>query len=330
MRSNCKVILVLLVCVFYQVFTTRFAWADTFSLSADARDNVVGELRYITALRQDTLLDIGRDAGMGYEEIIKANPDVNRWVPGSGTRVLLPNLYVLPQAPMDGIVLNLPELRLYYYSPAKKGVPRTVSTYPVSIGRMDWRTPLGKTKIVKKEKDPPWRPTESIRREHAAEGDILPPFIPGGSPENPLGRFALRLGIPQYLIHGTDDRKAYGIGMRVTHGCVRMYPEDIRRLFSQVVVGTPVLIVDQPIKAGRRGNSLLLEVDGAFEEEGVTHTTVSVSRAMELLQAKAGGPARIDAELVAQVVRRGDGVPVVVGSTSTYSVDYDARSVPFR
>ena len=305
------------------------AMAETYYLPADPQDDVVGEVRYVNALRQDTLLDIGRDAGMGYDEIIKANPGVNRWVPGAGTRVLLPSQYVLPQTPHEGIVLNLPELRLYYYPPAKKGAPRTVLTFPVSIGRMDWRTPLGKTKVVKKEKDPPWRPTPAVRREHAEDGDILPPFIPGGSPENPLGKFALRLGIPQYLIHGTDERKAYGIGMRVTHGCVRMYPEDIKQLYSQVSVGTPVLIIDQPIKVGRRGGALLLEVDLAFEEEGVAHTEASFYRAMELIRNKVSNPARINEDLVAQVVRRGDGVPVVVGTTAVYADDYDARNVPF-
>jgi len=267
----------------------------------------------VAAVQQDTLLDIGRESGMGYDEIVKANPQVNRWVPGRGTRVLIPAQLVLPDAPREGVVLNLPELRLYYFPAGRGGAPRSVDTYPVSIGRMDWRTPLGTTKIVSKEKDPPWRPTESIRREHAAEGDPLPPFIPGGRPDNPLGRFALRLGFREYLIHGTDERKQYGIGMRVTHGCVRMYPEDIQQLFSKVSVGTPVRIVDQPIKSGRVAGSLYLEVHTPFEEGEEAHSPVSIESAMNHLRQQWGSRADVEVDLVEEAVRRGDGVPVVVG-----------------
>jgi L,D-transpeptidase ErfK/SrfK len=215
-----------------------------------------------------------------------------------------------------GIVLNIAELRLYFYTPTLKGdVPRVI-THPVSIGRMDWRTPLGTTSVTKKERDPPWRPPPSIRREHALDGDPLPEVIPGGSPDNPLGRFALRLGFPSYLIHGVDERKAYGIGMRVTHGCVRMYPEDIESLFAVVPVGTPVMIVNEPIKLGRQGDSVLLEVHQPLEE-GEDETApeaphLSVEEVIAFVRRRLPSGVTFDEDLVAKIAEEGNGIPTEI------------------
>ena len=287
--------------------------AAVFPLPADPNDSVVGEISATVASNDDTLLDIGRRYDLGYEEIIKANPGVNRWVPGAGTKVVLPSRYILPNTAHEGIVLNLPELRLYYYPPAKKGIARVVETFPVSIGRMDWRTPLGKTKVTGKEKDPAWRPTKSVRAEHAQDGDILPDFIKGGDPENPLGHYALRLGLPSYLIHGVDERKSFGIGMRVTHGCVRMYPEDIQRLFEMVAVGTAVQIINQPIKSGWLGPDLYLEANLPFEEEDSSQTDITPERAIDILADSSRGRADVDIDLVIKTVEEGSGLPVIVG-----------------
>ncbi|MCP8686205.1 L,D-transpeptidase family protein [Marinobacterium sedimentorum] len=236
--------------------------AETFVLPPPDQD-LVGEVRITRARQADTLLDIARAFNLGYEEIVRANPGVDRWLPGPGTDVVLPNLLILPDAPRDGIVLNVPEMRLYYYPKPAQGEVPVVITHPVSVGRMDWKTPLGKTSVIQKQADPPWYPPASIKAEHAANGDILPDVVPGG-PGNPLGRFALRLGIPGYLIHGTD--KEYGIGMQVTHGCVRLYPEDIERLYELVPVGTPVYIVNQPVKIGRHFDALYIESHPALAE----------------------------------------------------------------
>jgi len=183
----------------------------------------------------------------------------------------------------------------------------------VSIGRMDWRTPLGATKIVRKERDPVWRPPPSIRLEHARDGDPLPEAIPGGSPDNPLGRFALRLGIPTYLIHGVDERKAFGIGMRVTHGCIRMYPEDIEHLFGLVSVNTQVLLVDEPVKVGKRGGSIFLSVhqplDEGEDEEAPPLARVSLAMVMQQLRKSVGPNAPLDMEAIAKITEVGDGVP---------------------
>ncbi|HSN71691.1 MAG TPA: L,D-transpeptidase family protein [Steroidobacteraceae bacterium] len=227
-------------------------------------ESVVGEVQYVIARHEDTLLDIGRRFSVGYEEMVAANPGVNTWLPGEGTRVRIPTRYVLPEAPREGIIVNLPEHRIYYYPKPRSGQPAEVITFAVSIGKMDWKTPLGLTKIVNKRERPAWYPPESVRKEHEAEGRPLPKIVPPG-PDNPLGDHAMRLGIPggAYLIHGTN--RPAGVGMQVTHGCMRMYPEDIEWLYSQVAVGTPVRIVDQPVKMGWLGGTLYMEVHAPLE-----------------------------------------------------------------
>ena len=278
-------------------------------LPTSRRESVIGELRYTLAWRGDSLLDIARAFDIGHDEIILANPSLNRWLPRVGAEVVIPSLYVLPAGDRRGIVLNLAELRLYYF-PADKQI---VHTFPVSIGDYDWRTPQGATKVVSKQENPAWYPPKSIREEHAEAGEELPPMIPGGDPENPLGRFALRLGIPGYLIHGTDQRRAFGIGMRVSHGCIRLYPEDMERLYSMVPVGTPVRIVDQPIKAGLRGDQLFLEVHQPLIEEGVGSTErLETHQIVEELRPFIQEGLEIDLDRVVAAWRRADGVPVSV------------------
>jgi L,D-transpeptidase ErfK/SrfK len=287
--------------------------AETFLLSED-RESVVGQIRYTRVIKGETLVDIARQTDLGYDQIILANPRLNRWVPEEGARVKIPNMYVLPGTARRGIVLNIAELRLYYYPPSARGASKYVITHPVSIGRMDWRTPLGQTKVVSKERDPAWRPTHSIRTEHELDGDELPDYIPGGDPENPLGRFALRLGIRSYLIHGVNESKEYGIGMRVTHGCIRMYPEDIEPLFSQVSIGTPVLIINEPIKLGRRGERIFLEVHQPLEEsDDGNEQRISSEDVLDYVNQRVSDQVTVDDALITQVARRGDGVPVDVG-----------------
>jgi L,D-transpeptidase ErfK/SrfK len=221
--------------------------------------DLVGEASEVTAQRDDTLIDMARRHGLGYEEMVRANPGVDPWLPGEGTIVRLPLRRVLPDAPREGVVVNLPEHRLYYFPPAKAGEQRVVVTFPVAIGKMDWQTPLGVTRIADKVKDPAWYPPESVRRAHAAKGEILPAVVPPG-PDNPMGSRKMRLAIPggAYLIHGTN--RPAGIGMQATHGCMRLYPEHVEALFDMVSVGTPVRIVNQPQKVGWDGGRLYVEV----------------------------------------------------------------------
>jgi L,D-transpeptidase ErfK/SrfK len=235
--------------------------AEIYELPPDGYD-VVGAVATVTAREEDTLIDIARRNGLGYHDIVRANPDVNVWVPGEGTEVVLPTRFVLPPGPRRGIVLNLAEYRLYYYPEPVEGEPAYVMTYPISIGRMDWETPLGSTSVISKVTDPSWYPPQSVRDEHEADGRPLPRVVPPG-PDNPLGRYAMRLGLPGYLIHSTN--RPAGVGMRVTHGCIRMFPEDIEYLFPNVDVNTPVRIINTPVKIGWFGDELVLEVHPVLE-----------------------------------------------------------------
>ena len=238
--------------------------AATYPLPPDGRC-LVGEVRDARIQEGETLLDLARRYDVALSELQDANPGVDPWLPAAGRRVVIPSRYLLPAGPRDGIVVNPPERRLYYFPPAAGHAPRVVMTYPVGIGSEGNALPVVHTRIVEKKKDPAWIVPDSILAEHEAAGDPLPKVVPPG-PDNPLGRFALRLGIPTYLIHGTNQ--PYGVGMRVSHGCLRMYPEDIEELFARVAVGTPVRIVDQPYKAGWEERVLYLEVHSPLAETG--------------------------------------------------------------
>jgi L,D-transpeptidase ErfK/SrfK len=208
------------------------------------KTGVVGTLQATIANEEDTLSDIARRFNLGYDEVVNANPGVDPWLPKAGTRVVLPTQFLLPEAPHEGVVVNLAALRLFYFPKAAKGEPRQVITMPIGIGMVGWATPTGTTKITSKRKDPHWTPPESVRREHAAEGDKLPARVPPG-PDNPLGAFAMNLAWPSYLMHGTN--KPAGVGMRASHGCIRLYPEDIATIFPMLPVGTKVTVVNQPL-----------------------------------------------------------------------------------
>jgi L,D-transpeptidase ErfK/SrfK len=227
-------------------------------------DNVIGRNATAIAAHEDTLFDVARRNGVGYEEILSANPGIDPWLPGEGTEILIPSRYVLPDAPRSGIVINLPEHRLYYYPPARKGEAPVVRTYPISVGKMDWKTPIGTTRIVSKQEKPNWYPPASVLKEHEERGDPLPRVVPAG-PDNPLGEYAMRLGIPggSYLIHGTN--KPAGVGMQVTHGCIRLYPEDIAELFPLVPVKTQVNLLDQTNKVGWQRGTLYVERHAPLE-----------------------------------------------------------------
>ena len=418
------------------------AQAESFSLP-QAGDDIIGALRHTKARQEDTLIDIARRFSVGQDEMVMANQNVDRWLPKGGTDVLIPQEFILPDAPRSGIVVNIPEMRLYYFpvkarpvppkpkvasakkpaapvckpvtgisQPAKplakaapssnpkslpgKGMapgngktgsptktPATsakgaaskgsvvkapvcqpakkveaaqapqapapaefesaamgqVITYPVSMGRMDWRTPLGMTRVVDKQKDPSWTPPASIKREHAAKGDPLPDVVPPG-PDNPLGKYAMRLGVSGYLIHGTDAAKADGIGMRVTHGCMRMYNEDVAKLFPLVPVGAPVYLVNQPVKLGWKNGWLYMEVSQPLDEdagvrghdpdENVSKAQLDredaqrarfllkvASTEIEKMRAKTG--AVINMDKVRKAVEKPTGIPLVIGGQESDS-----------
>ena len=288
------------------------AFAQKFALPSHF-DEVVGAPVSVAASRDETLLDIARRFDVGQEEILWANPSVDRWLPAEGAEVIVPATYVLPRTPRTGLVLNVPEMRLYFYPPRAPGQQAAVHTFPVSIGRMDWATPLGHTRIVEKTEDPSWTPPESIVAERVSRGEPPPEVIPPG-PDNPLGKFALRLGLPGYLIHSTN--KPFGVGMRVTHGCVRMYPEDMELFYPMVPVGTAVVILNQPIKVGWLGDELFVEVHPPLEEEQEQWN--ARKRAQELLRLEADKrPFVVDRTALEEALVRQDGVPTRIGRAKT-------------
>ena len=288
--------------------------AEQFTI-ADNTD-LVGDARSTQASHEDTLLDIARRNGLGYTEIKLANQGVDTWLPGEGRQIVLPKRFVLPSTPREGLVLNIPEMRLYYY-PDSKGAPQsqtgaTVQTYPLGVGREGWSTPYETTRVTAKVAQPAWYPPESIREERAAEGDPLPKIVPAG-PDNPLGEFAMRLSLPSYLIHGTN--RPWGVGMRVSHGCIRLYPEDIEQLFAQVDVGTSVRIINEPYKVGVKDGVIYLEAHPHLEEDaGLFNNAFNqiVERVLARTQARPGRY-EIDWELARQVLEEAHGLPVAIG-----------------
>src|SRR5271156_3139931 len=217
--------------------------ATVFDLPTDG-SAVIGADTVITTHYQDTLLDIARKYSLGYDEIIRANPGVDMWLPGEGTQILLPGRRILPPGPREGVVVSLPEHRLYYFPKAKKNEKRVVITYPVSIGKLGRSTPLGQTRVIAKVEHPSWYPPPSIRKEHAEAGDPLPAVVGPGT-NNPTA-----------------------VGLAITHGCIRMYPEDVAALFPLLPVGTPVRLINVPVKVAWIDSELLLEAHPPVDAQG--------------------------------------------------------------
>jgi len=285
---------------------TGRAFSLELPLSADS--HVVGEETVLVATYEDTFVKIARAYDLGFQELVQANPDVNPWIPGEGIEIVLPTRFVLPHAPRKGIVINLPELRLYYFPDGDSG---RVITHPISIGRMEWRTPIGLTAVHSKVENPTWYPPQSIRDEHAAQNRPLEAVVPPG-PDNPLGKHAMRLALPGYLIHGTN--MPAGVGMRVTHGCIRMFPEDIEALYNDVPVGAPVRIVNQPFKLGRNGSDFYLEAHPLLDE-GLQDDEVSIMTELTRAYVAAteeGQGDGFDWEMAEHVVLNSRGVPEFV------------------
>lgn len=269
-------------------------------------DDVIGQPQLYTARYEDTLLDLAIDKGFGFLEIRAANPDVDPWLPGAGTAVLLPYGRILPDSPRNGLVLNLPEQRLYLF---KQG--RLVNSYPIGVFRDGFSTPIGSTSVVRKVVNPTWYPTASAHKD-----DPTLPAAVGPGPDNPLGTRAMYLGWPMYLIHGTH--KPYGVGRRVSRGCIRMYPADVERLYEQVPVGTTVHVVNQPIKVGWWQGELFVQAHPtlqqgvALEETGAIEP-IEIPDMHKKIEAKAGSAAgRVDWPTVERALKERRGYPVQV------------------
>ncbi len=272
-------------------------------------ETVVGEIEEHTLSGKETLLDVARFYGLGYNQLILANPGVDPWVPPAGRKIVLPRMYVLPVENLSGLIVNLPEMRLYYYR--VEGGKKVVYTAPIGIGTEGKLTPEGLYLVYRKKEKPYWHVPESIRE----EDPTLPPVVPPG-PDNPLGEFALYLSRGAYAIHGTN--KPWGIGRRVSHGCIRLYPEDIQVLYPLVPVGTPVKVLYQPFKLGVKGTEVYLQAFPDLEKRFPEPLKVIIEQSFTL-QKRLGRKIRLDFWKVKQALKKKDGLPYLVGTTGEAS-----------
>jgi L,D-transpeptidase ErfK/SrfK len=266
-------------------------------------DQVLGQLAVVRVKEGDTLPDIARHFGLGHDEISAANPEVDVWAPREGDRVLLPLMFILPDTPRQGIVINLASMRLFHYG----GKNRAVLTYPVGIGDEGRSTPMGAMFVERKTVRPTWYVPASIRRDHAQRGDPLPAEVPPG-PDNPLGEYALYLSRTSYVIHGTN--KPYSIGLRATNGCIRLYPEDVEKLYRAVPVKTSVYVVNQPYLVGRAGGMLYLEAHAPQEELNAADMKKKLYARLKDIEKKEA--LRVDWKCVEETVTQARGIPVPI------------------
>jgi len=281
----------------------------TFDASAalDSQRTVIGSSRIHVIEKGDTFLDLAREYDLGYNELIAANPTADPWLPAVGTRLVIPSEWILPAGPREGIVVNIPEMRLYYYLPSARGASSpSVISYPVGLGRQEWRTPRAEFRIRGKTKNPVWVLPETVKIERIAEKGFAEDFIPGGHPDNPLGRHRLELTLGAYAIHGTN--KLWGVGMQVSHGCVRLYPEDIAALFPLAEVGAKGRFDYQPVKIGVKNGRVLVEV----HEDIYGHTPWLWLEAQAAVRA-ADLEQHVDQAKLQAAVEAASGIPTDVG-----------------
>ncbi len=271
-------------------------------------DDVIGEVVYVTPNKHESLADLAIRYEMGYEELKWANPGINPWMLNDQRPMALPLQFILPEGKRSGIVSNIPEMRTYYFLKDSD----TVYVYPVGVGRMDWKTPLGSWSITRKQENPAWYPPASIRREHEEMGrGTLPGVVPAG-PDNPLGTRVLRLSLPSYLLHGTNEQT--GIGMRVTHGCMRFYPQHIEQLYDIVPTNTLVTFLNEPVKYGFLGNDLLIEVHPPLDEDNLSVADLKAKALSQLERYLQAHPnTSVNYDLVNLAVEQQTGIPIIIG-----------------
>ncbi|HTC15260.1 MAG TPA: L,D-transpeptidase family protein [Steroidobacteraceae bacterium] len=289
--------------------------------------DVVGSVQVVTATKDDTLTDIARRFNVGYEEILRANPKVDPWLPGAGREIIIPSQFILPDAPRTGVVINIAAMRIFYFPPVKRGERPVVLTHPIGIGKVGWRTPEGVTKIVRRQKDPTWRVPVSVRKEHHENGEELEPVI-GPGPDNPLGKYAFYLEWPSYLIHGTN--KPAGVGLRSSHGCIRLYPEDIEQFYSLVPLGTQVRVVNQPFMFGWRDGELYMQSYDVLEDDTrdwKSRKLLTKTLALRLQQQVQAHHEQVDWTRVAALAHSPRGIPVPI-TTSDVSLDQVLAAAP--
>ena len=290
--------------------------------SVEKEDDVIGRLAIIRLEKEDTLPDIARHFSLGINTVSAANPEIDTWVPEAGERILLPLSFILPDTHRKGIVINLAALRLFYFK--ANGKLSAVSTYPVGVGTTQRPTPMGRMYVTRKKFRPTWFVPASIAEDHRKKGDPLQPKVPPG-PLNPLGEHALYLSRSGYLIHGTN--KPASIGLRATNGCIRLYPEDIKRLFENTPVKTPVKVVNQPYLVGQRDGIVYIEVHTSFEESGTTELEKAYAK-LKNIEKKSGHA--LDWKKVKEAVAEARGIPVPISEISHGSAKDVAETIELK
>lgn len=277
--------------------------AHRFRLS-EGEDNVIGQLASVPVQEGDTLLDLARHFGLGYQHIVEANPRLDPWVPKAGSRAVLPLQFILPDAPRKGVVINLASMRLYYFANGKQP---GLSTWPIGIGREGRPTPVGTMAIQNKKQHPTWYVPDSIRRTHQQQGDPLPAVVPPG-PDNPLGDYAIYLDRPSYLIHGTN--KPFSIGLRASNGCIRLYPEDVESAFREIPPKTPVRVVNQPYLIGWLNGGLYLEAHRPFDELNEAQVKRNLMAQLQRISQKQGR--KLDWPKIEATLAQALGIPIPI------------------
>ena len=284
-------------------FASIIGWlvvSGAFPGAYPAGNEMLGELRTHQVREGESLIEIARDYDLGFNSIAAANPELDPYVPGTGARVEVPTAFILPRSAAHGrLVVNLSEMRLYYTYSADGGATWTLVTAPVGIGDEGLATPSGTYRVVKKEAKPAWHVPASIRKEEPALPNVVPP-----GPDNPLGSHALRLSSRSILIHGTN--KPWGVGRRVSHGCIRLYPEDITWLYRLVPIGTEVVVVHEPVKVGLEGERVFVEVH-ADDDLNADYLALAEDLLLERAALTRTDPAKL-----AAAIRQRGGIPVDV------------------
>jgi L,D-transpeptidase ErfK/SrfK len=279
-----------------------------------AEQDIVGHVQITTAAKEDTLTDIARRFNVGYEEIVRANPGVDPWLPGEGKSIVVPTQFILPTAPREGVIINVAAMRIYYFPAHKAGEARLVYTHPIGIGKVGWKTPEGVTKITRRQKNPIWHVPVSVIKEHKENGEDLDAVI-GPGPDNPLGRYAFYLAWSSYLIHGTN--KPAGVGLRSSHGCIRLYPEDIESFYEMIPIGTQVRVVNQPFLFGWQDGDLYMQATGPLEDESHDGKQAQADGLPKAQQARIEKQLKrhertLNVELVTALANEPRGIPVAV------------------
>lgn len=293
------------------IFCFSICWAAFISQAQSAtyaiNGDVVGEVQHYSVKPKEDLYVIARRFDIGIVELLSANPDVNVWKPKAGTNLTIPTSYILPSEQREGIIINLSELRLFYFPDEAH-----VMTFPIAIGRKDWETQQGTTKIIRKREHPTWTPPDSIREENPDLPDVIPAGI-----DNPLGNYAMSLGWPNYVIHGTN--KPYSVGKRASHGCIRLYPEDIEKLFAAVKLGAKVMVIDKAYKLGWQGNKLFLELLPTQEQTDIIArskipTYLDIPEIHGIIREYSEENTGIDWQAVDDEIKKRSGIPIIIAN----------------